>query len=115
MRLRGEGEEGPGADRAGGLRRESGERPAAGGPRWDHPSCGRRPAAGRALVLVDTSVWVAHLRAGLRELIELLRADRVLTDPFVAGSWRVGTCDGVRRCSGLLDRCRGLWRPRTVR
>jgi predicted nucleic acid-binding protein len=37
------------------------------------------------VILVDTSVWVDHLRAGNRTLANLLDGARVLAHPFVIG------------------------------
>ncbi|HEX8011466.1 MAG TPA: type II toxin-antitoxin system VapC family toxin [Casimicrobiaceae bacterium] len=37
------------------------------------------------MILVDTSAWVDHLRAGDKVLAGLLKANRVLTHPFVVG------------------------------
>jgi hypothetical protein len=37
------------------------------------------------MILVDTSVWVDHLRAGDAPLIALLEKGEVLTHPFVLG------------------------------
>jgi hypothetical protein len=42
------------------------------------------------VILVDTSVWVDHLRAGNRALVELLNAASVLTHPFVLGELALG-------------------------
>ena len=42
------------------------------------------------MILVDTSVWVGHLRARERPLAELLDAGRVLTHPFVIGELALG-------------------------
>ena len=42
------------------------------------------------MVLVDTSVWINHLRAGDRTLRSLLEADEVLTHPFVVGEVALG-------------------------
>lgn len=42
------------------------------------------------LVLVDTSVWVDHLRRGEAALAALLEADRVLSHPFVLGELSLG-------------------------
>ena len=41
-------------------------------------------------MLVDTSVWVDHLRAGDRALVELLDSGQVLTHPFVIGELALG-------------------------
>ena len=37
------------------------------------------------MILIDTSVWVDHLRTGDRWLASLLEEGRVLTHPFVIG------------------------------
>lgn len=37
------------------------------------------------MILVDTSMWVTHLRYGDADLIRLLNAGRVLADPLVIG------------------------------
>jgi hypothetical protein len=42
------------------------------------------------LVLVDTSVWVDHLRAPNQSLMELLQEERVRMHPFVAGELACG-------------------------
>lgn len=42
------------------------------------------------MILVDTSIWVDHLRAGNKELVALLEAGRVLAHPFVAGELALG-------------------------
>ena len=42
------------------------------------------------MILVDTSIWVDHLRAGNARLAELLEAGRVLTHPFVIGELALG-------------------------
>ena len=43
------------------------------------------------MVLVDTSVWVDHLREGVPLLGDLLGAGEVVTHPFVAGELACGT------------------------
>jgi len=42
------------------------------------------------VILVDTSVWVDHLRAGDHPLAALLDAGLVLTHPFVIGELAMG-------------------------
>jgi predicted nucleic acid-binding protein len=42
------------------------------------------------VILVDTSVWVDHLRAGERDLIRLLEERQVLGHPFVLGELALG-------------------------
>lgn len=42
------------------------------------------------MILVDTSVWVDHLRARDGTLAELLDAGRVVTHPFVIGELALG-------------------------
>lgn len=42
------------------------------------------------MILIDTSVWVDHLRDGDRLLAELLNAGRVLAHPFVLGEIALG-------------------------
>ena len=42
------------------------------------------------MILVDTSVWVHHLRAGDKVLAALLDAGRVLAHPFVIGELALG-------------------------
>ncbi len=42
------------------------------------------------MVLVDTSIWVHHLRRGNAHLQSLLQEDRVLIHPFIAGELACG-------------------------
>jgi predicted nucleic acid-binding protein len=42
------------------------------------------------VILVDTSVWIDHLRAGDRVLIRLLETGNVLAHPFVTGELALG-------------------------
>ncbi len=42
------------------------------------------------MILVDTSIWIDHLRASDEKLITLLDAGMVLTHPFVIGELAVG-------------------------
>ena len=43
------------------------------------------------MILVDTSVWVGHLRAGDRILAQLLDAGNILVHPFVIGEVALGS------------------------
>jgi hypothetical protein len=43
------------------------------------------------VILVDTSVWVDHLRAGDKRLVALLDAAMVLAHPFVIGELALGS------------------------
>ena len=51
------------------------------------------------MVLVDTSVWVEHLRRGEPQLVELLGAGEVLCHPFIAGEL---ACGHLRRRTEIL-------------
>ncbi len=42
------------------------------------------------MVLVDTSVWIDHLRSNEPELVKLLESNRVLGHPFVRGELALG-------------------------
>lgn len=42
------------------------------------------------MILVDTSIWIDHLRAGDSALARLLETGRVLTHPFVIGELALG-------------------------
>ncbi len=43
------------------------------------------------MILVDTSVWVDHLRKGDRQLVELLEANAVIMHPFIVGEIACGS------------------------
>ncbi len=43
------------------------------------------------LVLVDTSVWVQHLRSGDSALVQLLQADKVLMHDMIVGELACGS------------------------
>jgi len=51
------------------------------------------------VILVDTSVWVDHLRAGDEHLIELLNSSQVLAHPFVIGEL---ACGNLRNRDDIL-------------
>ena len=45
------------------------------------------------MILVDTSVWIDHLRSGSRDLELLLNNNQVLIHPFVLGELACGNLD----------------------
>jgi predicted nucleic acid-binding protein len=51
------------------------------------------------VILIDTSVWIAHLRRRLPGLTTLLEQQRVLTHPFVIGEL---ACGQIRQRSEIL-------------
>ncbi|MHA2404265.1 MAG: PIN domain-containing protein [Candidatus Kariarchaeaceae archaeon] len=55
------------------------------------------------MILVDTSVWVNHLRNGNIELQNLLRNNEVLTHPFIVGELSCGTMRNRREILSLLQ------------
>lgn len=54
------------------------------------------------MTLVDTSVWVAHLRTGNDRLAALLRAGQVLSHPFVIGELACGNLRNRQEILALL-------------
>lgn len=54
------------------------------------------------MILVDTSVWVDHLRTGDRLLAELLEAGEVLAHPYVIGELSLGSLHNRDVFLGLL-------------
>ena len=42
------------------------------------------------MILVDTSVWIDHLRWGSPRLVQLLEAEQVLCHPFIVGGLACG-------------------------
>lgn len=54
------------------------------------------------MILVDTSVWIDHLRAGDEGLIALLSGNQVLTHPFVIGELACGNLANRREVLRLL-------------
>ena len=57
------------------------------------------------MILVDTSVWVDHLRAGDVTLTGLLEDGEVLVHPFVIGELALGD---LRRRDDILDMLAGM-------
>jgi predicted nucleic acid-binding protein len=54
------------------------------------------------MVLVDTSIWVDHLRRGLPELVAQLHAGTVVCHPFVLGELACGNLKNRREILELL-------------
>lgn len=55
------------------------------------------------MVLVDTSVWIDHLRNNEPLLVELLENNQVLVHPFVRGELALGSLPQRQNILGLLD------------
>lgn len=54
------------------------------------------------MILVDTSVWINHLRTGDPELVALLQASHVLAHPWVIGELALGHLVRRGEILGLL-------------
>jgi predicted nucleic acid-binding protein len=54
------------------------------------------------MILVDSSVWVDHLRQGDQRLVTLLEASQVLTHPFVVGEIALGSLKNRETVLGSL-------------
>jgi hypothetical protein len=52
------------------------------------------------VILVDTSVWIDHLRSGVADLGALLEAEQVLTHPLVIGEL---ACGSLRKRTEILS------------
>ena len=55
------------------------------------------------MILVDTSVWIDHLRQGDKTLARLLDDGRVLTHPFVIGELALGRLRQRKLVLGTLQ------------
>ncbi|MCW2778083.1 MAG: type toxin-antitoxin system VapC family toxin [Frankiales bacterium] len=55
------------------------------------------------MILVDTSVWVDHLRQGVPELAALLDGQEVLVHPYVVGELVLGGLGRQREVVALLQ------------
>jgi predicted nucleic acid-binding protein len=56
------------------------------------------------MILVDTSVWVDHLRNSNAQLIELLNNDQVLMHPFIIGELSLGILKNRTELMDLFSR-----------
>lgn len=54
------------------------------------------------MILLDTSVWIDHLRRGDAHVVVLLQAGTVLTHPFVIGELACGNLKSRTDILGLL-------------
>ena len=55
------------------------------------------------MILVDTSVWVDHLRNSNARLVELLNEEQVLIHPFIIGELSLGTIKNKAEIMSLLS------------
>ncbi len=55
------------------------------------------------MVLVDTSVWVAHLRQALTDLVDLLNDGEVACHPFIVGELACGNLKNRTEILSLLE------------
>ncbi len=55
------------------------------------------------MVLVDTSIWVSHLRTGEAPLKALLQRDEVLCHPFIVGELACGNITNRQEILSLLQ------------
>ncbi|HUQ48567.1 MAG TPA: type II toxin-antitoxin system VapC family toxin [Gemmatimonadaceae bacterium] len=60
------------------------------------------------MILVDTSVWIDHLRVGEAKLVALLGDETVLTHPLVIGEL---ACGSIRNRAEVLDLIGRLPKP----
>lgn len=55
------------------------------------------------MILVDTSVWIAHFRKGENRLVDLLEETQVLAHPFVIGELALGNLERRDEILDLLE------------
>ena len=60
------------------------------------------------MILVDTSVWVDHLRAGIADLRALLENGDVVMHPFVVGELACGNLSARESTIELLQQLRSI-------
>ena len=64
------------------------------------------------MILVDTSIWIDHLRTGDKELAELLTNSQVLMHPFILGEL---ACGNLRQRTEILTLLKDLPQATTAR
>jgi predicted nucleic acid-binding protein len=55
------------------------------------------------MVIVDTSIWVTHLRQGSRQLEKLLMNAEVMCHPFIIGELACGNLENRNEIMSLLQ------------
>ncbi|MEM1020397.1 MAG: type II toxin-antitoxin system VapC family toxin [Pseudomonadota bacterium] len=60
------------------------------------------------MILVDTSVWVDHLRKTNDDLVDLLEAGQVTIHPFIVGEIALGSLQNRTTVLTLLDTLKAL-------
>ena len=55
------------------------------------------------MILVDTSIWISHLRDGNNRLEELLNKGSVLSHPFIIGELACGSIKNRNEILALLE------------
>jgi predicted nucleic acid-binding protein len=75
-----------------------------GRPGGQHRVGDLRDGPCRKLILVDTSVWIDHLRTGDADLVALLQDGHVLAHPWVTGELALGHLSQRSEILGLLNR-----------
>lgn len=56
------------------------------------------------MILVDSSVWISHLRASDKKLVTLLLNDQVLTHPYIIGEVACGRFKQRKEILDLLQK-----------
>jgi len=63
------------------------------------------------MVLVDTSIWVTHLRQGTRQLEKLLMDAEVMCHPFIIGEL---ACGNLKNRNEIISLLQSLPMARTI-
>jgi predicted nucleic acid-binding protein len=56
------------------------------------------------LILADTSIWIEHLRSGVKEMREHLNQGNIVIHPFITAELALGSLRARTRTLALLDR-----------